>query len=388
MSRARHDPTGRRETAARRLSRRSFVVRAAGLTVASTTLPALLSACGSDDEPPEGGGGAEAFKVGFVYLGPPGDAGWTFQHDQSRKHLEQTVPNVEALVIENVPEANAGPALDQLISQGCKLIFATSFGYGDAVLRRAQQHRDVMFEHCSGIEQAENVATYYGKHWDPMWVIGFAAGKLSQTGRLGFVGSFPIPDVKVDANAFTLGARAANPEVTTQVILINSWYDPPKEKQAARTLIEAGADVLSGVEDSPSILQEAANHPGVLSATWNSDMSKFAPEAFVSAVVFDWRSYVVKRTKEAMDGTWESHDFWGDVNDGTVALAPWGDPVPDDLQATLDKRFEAVESGSLEAFAGPLTDAGGKERVPGGGELSFEEVLGMNWYVEGVKASG
>lgn len=388
-----HPEDQRGEVGGARLKRREFLARTARLGVAVAMFPPLLAACGGDDGGGTGGGGGggggaeEEFRVGFVYLGPPGDAGWTFQHDQSRKHLESEISSVKTVVIENVPEANAGPALDQLIAQGCKLIFATSFGYGDAVLQRAQQHPEVKFEHCSGIKQTENVATYYGKHWDPMWVIGFAAGKLSKSGRLGFVGSFPIPDVKVDANAFTLGARAANPAATTQVILINSWYDPPKEKQAARTLVDAGADVLSGVEDSPSILQEAANHPGVLSATWNSDMSKFAPDAFVSAVVFDWRNYVVQRTQEAIDGTWKSQDFWGGVNDGMVALAPWGKPVPSSLRADLEEKYDAVKSGSLSAFEGPLSDAGGKERVAEGSELSFGEILGMNWYVEGVRAS-
>lgn len=369
------------------MSRRSFVRGVVRATVAGAALPTLLSACGSSDGTDGGGGGDEEFKVGFVYIGPPGDAGWTYQHDQARKHLEDTMSSVTTVVIDNVPEANSGPALDQLISQGCKLIFATSFGYGDAVLQRAQQHPDVMFEHCSGIKRAENVATYYGKHWDPMWVIGYAAGKLTASDQLGFVGSFPIPDVKVDANAFTLGARAANPSATTQVVLISAWYDPPKEKQAARSLIDAGADVLSGVEDSPSILQEAANHEGVLSATWNSDMSKFGPDAFVSAVVFDWRNYVVRRTREAIDGAWESHDFWGDINDGTVALAPWGSSVPDDLQAELDEKIEDVKSGDIKAFVGPIRDASGETRVPDGKEVSFEDILAMNFYVDGVEAS-
>jgi basic membrane lipoprotein Med (substrate-binding protein (PBP1-ABC) superfamily) len=260
--------------------RRELLARAAALALSASPLGALLTACGGGGGETTGaqGGGGEPFKVGFVYLGPPGDAGWTFQHDQGRKYLEKKIPRVRTTAIENVPEANAGPALDQLIAQGNKMIFATSFGYGDAVLQRAKQHPDVIFEHCSGYRRAKNVATYYGVHWHAMYLIGLLAGRMTKSDRLGFVGSFPIPDVIVDANAFTLGARSVNASATTKAVLINSWYDPPDEKQAARSLIDAGADVLSGVEDSPSILEEAAKHEGVYSATWNSLLRRTGEE--------------------------------------------------------------------------------------------------------------
>ena len=369
--------------------RRELLARAAALALSASPLGALLTACGGGGGETTGaqGGGGEPFKVGFVYLGPPGDAGWTFQHDQGRKYLEKKIPRVRTTAIENVPEANAGPALDQLIAQGNKMIFATSFGYGDAVLQRAKQHPDVIFEHCSGYRRAKNVATYYGVHWHAMYLIGLLAGRMTKSDRLGFVGSFPIPDVIVDANAFTLGARSVNASATTKAVLINSWYDPPDEKQAARSLIDAGADVLSGVEDSPSILEEAAKHEGVYSATWNSDMRRFAPGAFVSAVVWDWGPYYVEQVRKAMNGSWKTHDFWGTPQDGTVKLAPPGEAVPGDVRGEFEEKYSALKRGDLDPFVGPIRDNKGKARVAEGKKMSFGDILRWNWYVEGVQGS-
>jgi basic membrane protein A len=374
------------------ISRQDLLRRGAALGLSLPTLGALLAACGGDDEQAGQTGATDGaaqreIKVGFVYLGPPGDAGWTFQHDEGRKYLEEKLPSARTTAIENVPEANAGPALDQLIAQGNEVIFATSFGYGDAVLQRAKQHPDVVFEHCSGYKRAENVATYYGVHWGAMYLIGLVAGRMTKSGRLGFVGSFPIPDVIVDANAFTLGARSVNPNATTRAVLINTWYDPPKETQAARSLIDAGADVLSGVEDSPAILEEAAKHENVYSATWNSDMSRFGPDAFLTAVVWNWGPYYVEQVTKVMEGTWKTHDFWGTPEDGTVALAPLGKVVPDDVRAEFDEKYAALKEGSFNPFVGPITDSKGKVRVPDGEEMSFEAILRWDWYVEGVEGS-
>ncbi|HEX2110772.1 MAG TPA: BMP family ABC transporter substrate-binding protein [Gaiellaceae bacterium] len=374
------------------VSRQELLRRGAALGLSLPTLGALLAACGGDEEEAgetdrEDAGAERRMKVGFVYLGPPGDAGWTFQHDEGRKYLEEKLPNIETTAIENVPEANAGPALDQLIAQGNEVIFATSFGYGDAVLQRATQHPDVIFEHCSGYKRAENVATYYGVHWGAMYLIGLVAGRMTRSNRLGFVGSFPIPDVVVDANAFTLGARSVNPNATTRAVLINTWYDPPKETQAARSLIDAGADVLSGVEDSPAILEEAAKHENVYSATWNSDMSRFGPDAFLTAVVWNWGPYYVEQVTKAMEGTWKTHDFWGTPEDGTVELAPLGSSVPDDVRAEFDEKYAALKEGSFNPFVGPIKDSKGKVRVPEGEEMPFDAILRWDWYVEGVAGS-
>ncbi len=382
----------RREALEGAISRQELLRRGAALGLSVPTLAGLLAACGGDDEPAGETGATDGpaqreIKVGFVYLGPPGDAGWTFQHDEGRKYLEEKLPSVETTAIENVPEANAGPALDQLIAQGNEVIFATSFGYGDAVLQRAKQHPDVVLEHCSGYKRAENVATYYGVHWGAMYLIGLVAGRTTRSNRLGFVGSFPIPDVIVDANAFTLGARSVNPDATTRAVLINTWYDPPREAQAARSLIDAGADVLSGVEDSPAILEEAAKRENVYSATWNSDMSRFGPEAFLTAVVWNWGPYYVEQVTKVMEGSWKTHDFWGTPEDGTVELAPLGRSVPDDVRAEFEEKYSALKEGSFNPFVGPIRDSKGKVRVPDGDEMSFEAILRWDWYVEGVEGS-
>lgn len=373
----------------RRITRQQLLLRGAGLGLSASALSGILAACGGggESESGGGGGGGEPFKVGFIYLGPPGDAGWTFQHDEARKFLESNVPNVKTTFIQNVPESDAGPALDELIAQGNKMIYATSFGYGDAVLQRAQQHPDVIFEHCSGLKRAENVATYYAVHWGAMYAIGIAAGRLTRNGQLGFVGSFAIPDVIIDANALALGAQSVNPSAKVKSVLINAWYDPPKEKQAASGLIDAGADVLAGVEDSPSILQEAARHPGVFSATWNSDMTKFGPDAFISAVTWDWGPYYVKQTKAAIAGTWKTHDYWGTLQDGTVKLAPIGPAVPDDVRTEVETKIAALKDESFNPFVGPLSDQSGKVRVSDGHQMTFVELLNWDWYVEGVQGS-
>ena len=351
--------------------------------------------CGGGDDEGEGagdtgaatGGGAEGgepIKVGFLYIGPPGDAGWTFQHDEARKFVEEQLPNVETTFLDSVPEANSGPAIDQLVSQGNKLIFATSFGYGDTVIQKAQQYPDVLFEHATGFQRAENVSTYFVKHWEPSFLLGMIAGRMTKTNRLGYVGSFPIPEVIRDVNAFTLGAQSVNPDVTVQVVLISTWFDPPKEKQAAKSLIDAGADVLFGIEDSPSVLQEAAAND-VYAATWNSDMTRFGPQAFLSAVELDWGEHYVDRVRAAADGTWESEDYWGTLADGAVKLAPYGESVPQDVRDEVDEKLAGFEDGSFNPFVGPIRDQSGKVRFEDGHEITFEEFVGWDWFVEGVE---
>ena len=286
--------------------------------VFAALLLALFAAagCGGDDNAGGEGagtgaatgsetGGGEPIKVGFLYIGPPGDAGWTFQHDEGRKYVEEQLPNAETTFLDSVPEANSGPAIDQLVSQGNKVIFATSFGYGDTVIQKAKQYPDVLFEHATGFQRADNVSTYFVQHWEPSFLLGMIAGRMTKSNHLGYVGSFPIPEVIRDVNSFTLGAQSVNPDVKVQVVLISTWFDPPKEKQAAKSLIDAGADVLFGIEDSPSVLQEAAAN-NAYAATWNSDMSRFGPTAFLSAVELDWGKHYVDRVNAALDGSWES----------------------------------------------------------------------------------
>jgi basic membrane protein A and related proteins len=368
------------------------MIRTLVAALVAVSVALVLAACGGNGDEvanteagqTQTGGGGEPFKVGFIYLGPPGDAGWTYTHDQARKYIEDHVDNVETVAIESVPEANAGPALDQLIAQGAKLIFATSFGYGDAVLQKAKLHPDVLFEHATGFQRADNVSTYYVNHWEPSYLQGMIAGSLTKTNTLGYVGSFPIPEVIRDVNAYTLGAQSVNPDVKVKVVLINGWFDPPKEKQAARSLVDAGADVLFGIEDSPSVLEEAAAQ-GVLASTWNSDMTRFGPEAFLSANVLDWGEHYVARVEAAMDGSWKSEDYWGSVADGSIGLAPYGDSVTQDVRDAVDEKLQGFKDGTFNPFVGPIEDQTGKVRVPDGQEMEFGDIVGWNWYVQGIE---
>ncbi len=391
-----------------RITRRQLVQRATILGFSIPAIGALLAACGGGDDegeaapagepapaepapaepaPAEEPSGGEPFKVGFIYIGPPGDAGWTFQHDEARKFVEANVDNVETTFLENVPEADAGPAIDQLISQGNKLIFATSFGYGDTVIQKAGENPDVLFEHATGFQLADNVSTYFVRHWEPSYMIGVLAGRMSSSGKLGYVGSFPIPEVIRDVNSFAWGARSVNPEATVQMVFINTWFDPPKEKQAALSLIDAGADALFGIEDSPSVLEEASQHEGVFAGTWNSDMSRFGPQAFLSAVVLNWGPRYVDRTQKAIDGTWASEDWWGTLAEDAVQLAPYGESVPEDVRAEVDEMLAGFEDGTFKPFVGPIADQNGEVRIAEGEEVTFEQFVAMDWLAEGVEGT-
>jgi basic membrane protein A and related proteins len=339
---------------------------------------------GATDTGGGGEGGREPIKVGFMYIGPPGDAGWTFSHDEGRKYLEENVDGVETTFLDSVPEANSGPAIDQLIAQGNKVIFGTSFGYGDTVIQKAQQHPDVVFEHATGFQRSENVATYFVQHWEPSFLLGVMAGHMTKSNTLGYVGTFPIPEVIRDANAFTMGARSVNPDAKVKIVFISTWFDPPKEKQAAKSLLDAGADVLFGISDSPSVLEEAAAN-GAYAATWNSDMKRFGPEAYLSSVELNWGPYYEKRIEAVRAGDWKSHDYWGTLADGDVKLSQFGDNVPEEVQAEVEEKLAGFKDGSFKPFMGPIKDQSGKVQIEDGKESSFEQWVGMTWLVEGIE---
>lgn len=328
-------------------------------------------------------GATEDFTVGFIYVGPVGDSGWSFQHDQARQYVERTVPGVKTIKLESVLEANVGPAIDQLVSQGAKMIFATSFGYGPGVIQKAKQHSDVLFMHATGFMRAENVSTYFVDHTQATYLQGMLAGKLTKSNVIGYVGSFPISEVIRDVNAYALGAQSVNPKARVKVVLTSTWFDPPKEKQAARSLIDSGADVLFGIEDSPSVLQEAAAK-GKLASTWNSNMVRFGPKAFLSADVLNWGPYYARQVKAAMDGTWKSHDFWGSLKEGSIQLAPYGRSVPASLRAAVNEKLAGFKRGTFNPFTGPIKDQTGKVRVPAGKKMTFGQIVAWNWYVQGV----
>lgn len=366
------------EVLAGSMTRAQLMRRAAAAGLSLSALGALLP------EVAQSAATADAFKVGFIYVGPIGDAGWTFQHNLGRKFVEARVPNVKTTFIESVPEANAGPALDQLISQGHKLIFATSFGFGDAVVQRAQQHPDVLFEHATGFQRAKNVTTYFVKHWEPSYLLGVIAGHLTKNGKLGYVGGFAIPEIIRDVNSYVLGAQSVNPKVTLKIIFLNTFFDPPKEKQAAKSLIDAGVDVLYGDEDSPSVLQEAAAE-GKLASTWNSNMVRFGPNAFLSALVLNWGPYYAERTRAAINGTWKSQDYWGTLRDRGDSLAPFGKSVPPAVRKDVNGRLAKVKAGTLNPWVGPIRDQKGRVRVPKGKAMSFKQIVDWDWFVQGIE---
>jgi basic membrane protein A len=330
-----------------------------------------------------GGGATQDFTVGFIYVGPVGDSGWSWQHDQARKFVERST-GVKTIKLESVPEANVGPAIDQLVAQGAKMIFATSFGYGPGVIQKAKQHPDVLFMHATGFMRAENVATYFVDHTQASYLQGMLAGKLTKSNVIGYVGSFPIPEVIRDINSYTLGAQSVNRRVKVKVVLTSTWIDPPKEKQAAKSLLDAGADVLFGIEDSPAVLQEASAG-GKLASTWNSNMSRFAPKAFLSANVLNWGGYYARQVRAAMNGSWKSHDFWGSLKEGSIQLAPYGSSVPAALRAQVTQRLNGFKRGTFNPFKGPIKDQSGTVRVPAGKRMTFAQIVGWTWYVQGVQ---
>ncbi|MEM1274976.1 MAG: BMP family ABC transporter substrate-binding protein [Pseudomonadota bacterium] len=327
---------------------------------------------------------AADLKVGFVYVGPIGDHGWTYQHDQGRLAIEEAFGDrVETTYVESVSE---GPDAERVIAQlartGHGLIFTTSFGFMDPTINIAKQYPDVKFEHATGYRRAENVSTYSGRFYEGRHIIGKIAGAMTKTNKIGYVASIPIPEVVRGINAATLAARSVNPDVEVQVIWVNSWYDPGKEADAAKALIDQGADILMQHTDSPAALQ-VAEQAGILAFGQASNMEKFAPKAQLTAIEDNWAPYYVKRTQAVLDGTWESADSWAGLAAEEVVMSAYKN-MPAEVKAMAEEAEEAIRSGAIHAFTGPIKDRDGKTRLKDGKTASDDELLGMNWFVEGV----
>ncbi len=327
---------------------------------------------------------ADKLKVGFIYVGPIGDHGWSYQHDQGRLAIEKALGDkVKTSYLEKVPEGpDAERALERLVRSGHKLIFATSFGYMDTVLKVAKRHPDVKFEHATGYKRAKNVATYSSRFYEGRYIIGKIAGRMSKKGMAGYIASFPIPEVVRGINAFLLGAQSVNPDFKIKVVWVNTWYDPGKEADAAKVLISQGADIITQHTDSAAPMQVAAEK-GVYAFGQASDMIKFGPKTQLTAIIDNWGPYYVKRAKAVLDGTWKSEDTWGGLKTGMVVMAPYTN-MPDDVKKMAEETEAAIRDGKLHPFAGPIYDQEGKLRVKEGEVLSDQELLGMNWYVKGV----
>ncbi len=358
------------------------------LRVALTLLAVLLVACSSAPQPPaqpasDAPAAEEPTRVAFLYVGPVGDAGWSWAHDEARKDLEERFPWVETTYLESVPEgAGAVRVLTQLAEKGYGLIFATSFGYMDPVLEVAASYPEVTFMHCSGYKRADNVGTYFGRMYQAKYLAGLIAGKVSQTGKVGFVAPHPIPEVVRHINAFALGVRAANPEATVHVVWTNSWFDPGKEKEAAVSLLDAGADVVATGADSAAPMQ-AAQERGAFAIGYDSDGRQFAPRAFLTAPVWDWSVIYRDTVQQVRDGTWRSSDSWRGLESGVVKLAPLSEHVPDEVKSLVADRQQAIIDGELVVFAEPFQWQDGSvayEAFP----PSDEQLLSMKRFVQGV----
>ncbi|GBD41780.1 Purine-binding protein [bacterium HR39] len=326
-------------------------------------------------------------KAGWVYVGPIGDHGWTYRHDVGRRDVEKALGElVETTYVEKVSEGpDAERVLRQMAATGHDIVFATSFGFMNAVLRVAQQFPQVKFEHATGYRTAPNVAVYNARFYEGRAVIGTIAGHVSKSGIVGYVGSFPIPEVVRGINAFTLAMRKVRPDAQIKVVWVDSWYDPAKEADAAKALIDQGADVITQHTDSAAPLQ-VAEERGVVGFGQASDMSKFAPNAHLTAIIDDWGPYYIQRVKAVLDGTWNSHSIWWGMKEGMIRIAPYNPRLPREVVEAAERVRTGIIAGTLHPFAGPIYDQKGQLRVPEGRVLSDEDLLKMDWYVQGVQA--
>ena len=326
-------------------------------------------------------------KVGFVYVGPIGDHGWTHGHDLGRKAVEKKFGDkVKTTYVENVAEGpDAERVIRQLAAGGHRLIFTTSFGFMNPTIRVAKQFPKVSFEHATGYQTANNVSVYNARFYEGRSVIGTIAGHMSKSGVAGYIASFPIPEVVMGINAFTLAAQKVNPDFKTKVVWVNSWYDPGKESDAAKTLIDQGADMITQHTDSPAPLQVAENR-GVFGFGQASDMRAYAPRAQLTAIIDDWSTYYIQRTKDVMDGTWKSQNTWHGMKEGMVKMAPYGDAITDAARDAAEKIRKGILAGTMHSFDGPITNQKGEPALAAGQTLTDEQMSKMDWYVAGVQS--
>ena len=326
---------------------------------------------------------AEKLKVGFVYVGPVGDFGYSYQHDQGRQYLQKMLGDkVETTFLENVAENDSERAFEQLARSGHTLIFGTSFGFMEPMLKVAKKFPKIKFEHATGYKRATNLATYSARFYEGRYLMGQIAAKISKTHTVGYIGSFPIPEVVSGIDSFMLGAQSVDPTMKIKTVWVNSWFDPGKEADAAKALIAQGADVIAQHTDSAAPLQEAEK-AGVHSFGQSSDMTRFAPHAILTSLMDNWGDYYVAEAKAAMDGTWKSKDTWGGMDANMVQVGPLMN-MPDDVKKMAEDTAAAIKAGTLKPFKGPIYKQDGALAVKEGESLSDKEILGLNWYVKGV----
>lgn len=328
------------------------------------------------------GGEAKKPRVAFVYLGVPGDGGWTYEHDQGRLMMEKEL-GITATTVENVPEGADAERIFEELSQDHDVVFGTSFGYMDAMVNVAQKHPDVKFMHASGYKTLDNLGTYLGKEYQSAYLVGMAAGKMTENNHLGYVGAFPIPEVIYTINAFALGAQSVNPDAHVSVVWSNTWFDPTTERQAATSLLDKGVDVLAAYQDSPASIQAAAER-GVWGIGNDSDMSKYAPDTYITNPVWKWGPYYIEAVQSVIDGTWKPESYFGSMKDGITDIAPFGKNVPQDVQDLVEAKKQEILNDAFDVFAGPIKDQTGAEKVAAGSAMTVDEILNMTWFVQGI----
>ncbi len=327
---------------------------------------------------------SEPLKVAFAYVGSVGDGGWTYAHDNGRKALEKEFGDrIVTSFVENVPEAaDAERVFRDLASQGNKLIFGTTFGYMEPMLKVASDMKDVRFEHATGYKTSDNLRTFDSRTYEGAYLAGILAGGMTKSNVLGVVGSIPIPEVIRNINSFTLGAQSVNPQIKTKVVWVNDWFNPPKETEAAQSLINGGADVLMQNTDSSAVLQ-TAEKAGKYAFGWDSDMTAYAPKAHLASAVINWKPYYIKATRDALDGTWSTGRTWWGIKDGTIDLVSISDKVPVDLKAKVESAKAGLKDGSLVIWKGPITGSDGKVVL---NDVADDKFLGdIRFYVKGVE---
>ena len=377
------------------LQKRSWLKIAVLTAVAS----AAVVGCGKKEEPapvvapapvaatPAPAPQPEPLKIAFAYVGPVADGGWTFAHDNARKAIEKEFGDkVKTSFVENVPEsADAERVLRDMATQGNKLIFGTTFGYMDTMLKLAPDFKDVKFEHATGYKQADNMRTYDSRTYEGAYMAGIIAGKMTKSNTLGVVGSHPIPEVIRNINAFTLGAQSSNPKVKTKVVWVNTWNDPTKETEAATSLLNGGADVLFQNTDSPAVLK-TAEAKGKRAFGWDSDMTAYGPKAHLASAIINWSPYYIKATKEALDGSWKGGaGVWWGVKEGAIDIVSIAEDVPAETKAKVAEVKKGLADGSFVIWKGPMADNTGKEMIAKDAAADDKYLGGLNVYVKGVE---
>jgi basic membrane protein A and related proteins len=337
--------------------------------------------------------GAPAFaqnkaKISFVYVGPIGDHGWSYQHHQGLLAIKKEFGDkVETSYVENVSEGpDAERVIDQLAATGSTMIFTTSFGFMNPTVKVAARYPNVKFEHATGFKQAPNVATYNARFYEGRHVIGLIAGKMTKTNTVGYIGSFPIPEVVMGINAAYLAAKSVNPAVKFKVVWVSTWFDPGKESAAAKALVDQGADVLMQHTDSPAPVKYA-EEKGIYAFGQASDMVQFGPNAHLTAIVDDWNPYYLRRVKELLDGTWKTGDVWEGLKERAVVMSPWSKKIPADVVTLAEKARDGIIAGTLHPFTGPINKQDGSPWLKAGEKATDKDLNSMNFYVEGMEGA-